>query len=625
MASAVIGALRVVLGLDTAQFSAGLATSGSRLNAFASRAAGIAGTIAKVGAAAIAAGAAMATALTVSSMNAIDEQSKLARQLGGSVASLQALTRAADLAGVSQETLAGAMSRLNARLGEAAREGAGEAFEALQRLGLVAEDLTSIGVAERMALLADRMYEAGYSASQMADTLRQLGVRQSEIISLVETGGDAIRAAAGEVERYGVAVTDLQARQIEQANDAWSNVGFTLQGVGNQIATRVAPFVEALVKAFGEAAQQAGGFGDVATAAMDNLFTAAGWVADRLYQIGFFFKALELGVNILQLGIANVLNRFGQLDDDIAVYRHNISRLTAEMDNLYNNGLPSERLDQWVASVRAASEETARAAQMTARFASVFGGPAPVDGLDEFIDGLRTREEVERESYETRLAELGRFLETGQIDEEEAARLRARIEADYNDAISSLRRANADEHQQMLDDRVAAEKIAQQKITDELAKAEADRLALRQESVSAIADIMGSISQIIGREGERAFKIAKAFAIGEALINTATAITKALAGPFPFINAARVAAAGAAQIVAIRRQQPGGGSVTPVGGSGATGGDGSSGGDAGSTPAPSQNVTIHLSGRPTYSEQEVRDLIERLNLVQANGPKIKVY
>jgi len=623
MASAVIGALRVVLGLDSAAFSTGLAAASGRLGAFGTRATAIASTLTKLGAAAVTAGAAFATALTVSSMNAIDVQSKLARQLGGSVASIQALERAADLAGVSSETLAGAMSRLNARLGETARTGSGPAFEALQRLGLAASDLTGIGIAERMALLGDRMKEAGYSAVQMADTLRQLGIRQSEIIALIEDGGDAIRAAADEVRGYGVAVSDIEARQIEQANDAWSNIGFTLKGIGNQIAIRVAPIIEGLAKAFGSSAQAAGGFGDAISAVLDRVVTVIGWIADRIHQIGFLFKFVELGINGVMLGLAKVGDWFGDNTAGVEYYSGRVADLTAELDNLQANGLPSERLGEWVAEVRAASEETARAAQMTARFAAVFGGPAPIDGLQEFIDGLQTREEAERASQDERLAQLAQFVATGQMTEAEAAAARVRIEQQYNEAVAGLRRDNTENQQRELEQRIENEKTAAEKITAQLAEAEAKRLELRQQSVSAIADIMGSISQIIGDHSERAFKIAKAFAIGEALINTAQAVTKALAGPFPFINAARVGAAGLAQVMAIRRQQPGGGSTTPVpsGGGGATGGGSEA--PAAGTGAPQQVLTIRgIKPGDLFSGDAMRNLADQLLQAQRQGVRV---
>jgi hypothetical protein len=156
--------------------------------------------------------------------------------------------------------------------------------------------------------------------------------------------------------------------------------------------------------------------------------------------------------------------------------------------------------------------------------------------------------------------------------------------------------------------------------TEIVRQGEEQRRALREASLSSVASIFGSLARIVGEGSERAFKISKAFSIGEAAINTGLAITKALAGPFPFITAASVAAAGAAQIVGILRAQPGNANVPAVGGGPATGGADTGGG---ASTAPGQVLTIRgLNRGDLFSGDSVRELAEKLVEFQRNGGKV---
>ena len=260
--SAVLGALSIVIGGDV-----------SGLDKAAAKAEGIVGKLstglgsqvkhlAGYAAAAAGAGAALAAGLIAKSMETIDVQSKLAARLNGTVTQIQSLTYAADLAGVEQEQLAASIGKMNQRLAEAARTGGGPAYEALQRLGLSAKEFLELSVDERMATLADRFKDLGYNTAQQADSLRQLGVRGQELISLFEGGGDGIRNAVKDVQAFGVAVSDIDAAQIEAANDAWTTARLLLTGIGNQLSVALAPLIKDVADRFADAGRETRGFSE---------------------------------------------------------------------------------------------------------------------------------------------------------------------------------------------------------------------------------------------------------------------------------------------------------------------------------------------------------------------------
>jgi hypothetical protein len=110
------------------------------------------------------------------------------------------------------------------------------------------------------------------------------------------------------------------------------------------------------------------------------------------------------------------------------------------------------------------------------------------------------------------------------------------------------------------------------------------------------------------------FPKSKAAAVGAAVINTAVGITRALQLPPPFswIQAALVAATGAAQIASIRSASPSGGSTPTV----------SSGGGAASEEAAGvmpQMFTIELQAGALFSSEQVVKLMELFNEQSRNG------
>ena len=228
--------LNVLIGANTSGLDSALASATDRLKRFA----GPAGIGAAVGA---------LTEMTRRSMINVDAQAKLARAVGGTTRGLQALARAGDRAGVQTSELQSAATRLNQRLGQVIATGKG-AEETFAALGLTAGQLASMDIDERFMALSNAMKQAGLSSQEMSYHLRELGIRQSSVISLVQQGAGEIERSREVIERLGVAVSDFDAAKIEAANDAMSEVGRIFEGVGNMLAVTFAPAVQRTVERF---------------------------------------------------------------------------------------------------------------------------------------------------------------------------------------------------------------------------------------------------------------------------------------------------------------------------------------------------------------------------------------
>jgi cbb3-type cytochrome oxidase subunit 3 len=258
MASSVIGSLRVNLGLDSAQFERGAKKTQPAL-------AGMKAGFLAVGAAA----AAMATAIGAMAMRGaadIDRVAKAARRLDATVTGFRALEMVADDAGVSLSSLADNIQTMNR---EIAKNSAG-AQSALRKLGLAASDLDGLDVDQKMAVIADQIAALGLSAADTSVVLQQLGVRNREMALLMLGGGDALRAARADVEDYGLALSQVDARQIEMANDEIKGLGDITMYLGDQLALVIVPALGQFAKALTDSLRE-GGF---LRAVIDGLVTA---------------------------------------------------------------------------------------------------------------------------------------------------------------------------------------------------------------------------------------------------------------------------------------------------------------------------------------------------------------
>jgi hypothetical protein len=320
MSKSVIGALRVNLGLDSAQFERGAKRANSSLTTMRNQFLGIV---------AVAKGLRLAlTGMAMASMQTIDRQAKLARAVGGTTAGLQALERAADRSGVQHSELAAAATRLNQALGVAMINGKGTEG-AFRRIGISAQQLANMDIDERFSAISDAMLKAGMSTQEMSASLRELGIRQSSVITLIQGGSEEIARSRKAVDDFGVSVSEVDAAQIERANDALSEVARVFEGLRNRLAVAVAPAIERTANAFTELARagrplgeafrllignldRIGTYASVAVAAFGTRYVAA-LVAARLATFSLSGALVVLRGALIRTGIGALIVGAGEL------------------------------------------------------------------------------------------------------------------------------------------------------------------------------------------------------------------------------------------------------------------------------------------------------------------------
>lgn len=246
MATSVIGALRVNLGLDSAQFEKGAKRVQQPLAAMRQQ------FLMVVGAA-----AALGTALGGFALKAaqdIDKVAKSARRIDATVTGYRALEMAADDAGANISSLADDIQTMNR---EIAKNSKG-AQEALKALGITADELGSLDADQKIALIADRVKALGLDSGQASVLLQKLGVRNREMALLVLGGGAALRQARIDVEEYGLALSDIDAAKIEAANDEIAGLADIGAYLGDQLALKIVPGLGNMAKAMTDSLREGG-------------------------------------------------------------------------------------------------------------------------------------------------------------------------------------------------------------------------------------------------------------------------------------------------------------------------------------------------------------------------------
>lgn len=243
------------------RLSSEMERANTRLAGFASKA-GIA--LAAMTTAAAAAGVAMIR----SGLDTIGAQADMAASLKTSVESLQVLTLAGGLAGVSLGEIEQATKKLTTRLSEAA-SGSGSAVGALERLNLSARDLQALPLDERIVTIQDALARLVPEAERAAVASDLFSDKAA--LAFLRIDPATLREAAKDVRDFGVAVSATDAVQIERTGDAIAKLSLIWLGLTNRLTAAVAPALETIANALGDAARGTGVLGQAITAIFDNL------------------------------------------------------------------------------------------------------------------------------------------------------------------------------------------------------------------------------------------------------------------------------------------------------------------------------------------------------------------
>lgn len=304
--NAVIGALRVVLGLDSAAFDKGLNKAQTRAAKFG---ASLKTGLMAAGAAAVTAGAALGLALK-GALDEADEMSKMASKFGVPIEELSRLKYAADLSGVSIEGVGTSFKKLSSNMAAAA-EGNKSAAGLFSELGVSATNADGTLRASSAVLLdvADKFAKMEDGAAKTALAVKLFGKSGLDMIPLLNGGAAGLRAMTDEADALGLTISAETGKAAEQFNDNISRLQATISGIVTQIAASLAPtlasitdFLVELSTAFRNLSPETQTFisvGGALTVALAALAIPVGLVAAGIAAIGLPIAGVIAGITAL--------------------------------------------------------------------------------------------------------------------------------------------------------------------------------------------------------------------------------------------------------------------------------------------------------------------------------------
>lgn len=255
-----------------------------------------------VAAAAVAAGAGLVL-LTKGSLDAADEIGKLSQKTGIATETLSAYQYAASLSDVTNEALAGGLTRLAKSMSEAA-QGSKEQAQAFDAIGvsvknadgsLRATDQVLADIAERFSRYAD-----GPEKAALAQAI--FGRSGADLIPILNLGAKGLDQMRQEAERLGLVVGGDLAKNAEEFNDALTRIGTGAQALGLSIARELLPTLQAVADEFLKARERGESFsliGQAIKTAFDTVVVVGANVAFVLQGIGREAAALAAQIGVL--------------------------------------------------------------------------------------------------------------------------------------------------------------------------------------------------------------------------------------------------------------------------------------------------------------------------------------
>lgn len=252
MSNAVIGALRVTLGLDSAQFEKGANEAAGKAKMLGDKLkVGLAAASVAASAALVAIGDGVRDAL-----NEADQMGLMAQKIGIPVEELSKLSYAAKLSDVSMGSLQASVKKLSTLMSQAA-SGNKKAAETLASVGVSAVDAHGKvrPASEVIAQLSDVFSKMPDGAEKTALAMQLFGKSGLEMIPFLNSGRQSIQDLMTEAQQFGLVISGETAEAANNFNDNLDRLSSVVRGISVQLAAALAPALQTITDALIEVAK----------------------------------------------------------------------------------------------------------------------------------------------------------------------------------------------------------------------------------------------------------------------------------------------------------------------------------------------------------------------------------
>lgn len=440
-----IGVLNVLIGGDTSELVKALKEADKMVEMHSGSMRDAVNTTAKWTAGIAAAGAAIVAGLVVKSLEAIDAQAKLGRQLRATSEGLSTLARAATLAGIEKEAMTSAVRKLDVAMGQASMRNE-EYSRTFERLHLNVEQLSKMDADKRILTVNDAIRQYIPETERAAVATQLFSRRMGSAIAALN--GEDIKTAAEEVKKLGLAVNEVDATTIERVNDQFSALQEVAHGAANRLAVLLAPALDDVIKRIRQAALDSNGFKDTIEGAFKRAVEGVAFFLDAMRGLQVVVKIAELTFQALAHGalaafavivkgyteLANLLPGVDINFDETFLgvllnqSSERIKETRKELVDLTEKEMPGQGFIKWLETAKKASDAVSKEIIKTRKVVAT-GGQAPMTEeekkrIQAIREALSTQEEVEGIHHKKMLEDLKKLHKDKLL-----------AETDYNDLV----------------------------------------------------------------------------------------------------------------------------------------------------------------------------------------------
>jgi hypothetical protein len=307
---AVIGALRVVIGADSAALTTELDRTRGALAAFG---ADVAKTGAMIGVAITAAYAAVGLGVN-NAISQMAEFSKQSQKIGVPVETLSALKLAADESGVSMEQLTKGVGKLSKAMVEAASKPTSQAADAFRALGVSVTDAEGKirPTQDIITSIAGKFEGLKDGAGKTAVSIALFGKSGAEMIPMLNMGADGLGRMMEQAAKFGIVIDTQTATAAKHFTDTLVQLGAAKDGIIVKLTEYMLPalkaFADRLLETASSTDKQQSKLSILKTG-FDIFARAVLLVADNfriLLQLGAVFVGAQIGAAVISMGLAFV-------------------------------------------------------------------------------------------------------------------------------------------------------------------------------------------------------------------------------------------------------------------------------------------------------------------------------
>jgi len=233
---ATIATLSVSVTARTSKFEKGLKRAIRKMDRFSAKMTRFGGLVGGV----VVAGLGLFVKRTLDS---IDATAKLAARIGTTTEDLQKLRFAAQITGADAQTLDKSFEQLSKRLGEASQN-LGTGKDGLKALGLELEALIGRNPAEQFRIIAEEISKLGTQEEKVAVATQLFGRAGTKLVNTLALGEEGLAALGKQADALGISFNAIEAKGIEDANDAITRLQASFQGAINQLTIKLAPTIQ---------------------------------------------------------------------------------------------------------------------------------------------------------------------------------------------------------------------------------------------------------------------------------------------------------------------------------------------------------------------------------------------